>query len=434
MSSTPTDSATSEVSSRGGADDGGGERASQSEVRAVPWVASTYFAEGLPYSLVHQVVGQQYFTAAGVDAIALGLASLLHLPWNLKFLWSPLVDRYGTARAWHVGSLTAAAIVTLFVAGAVARGQLAFVVVGLVVLAFLAATNDVAIDTFYMRALDLRAQGALSGARIGAYRAALLVGNGALVTLAGTHGFGVALVVAAAGLLALAVAHGVALPRREEASSARGKPTLDVVRSFFDKIAIGWAVAFILTFRAGDALLFAMNAKLLASLGLDTAARGVVNGGFGTAASILGSTLGGVWVARRKLERALPTIAVVQSLAILLYVGLAIARPGPLVIAGCVVVEQLVAGIGTSAFVVFILRLCAGAHKATHFAFATAIMSVAGTVAGSMSGFLLEAVGFPWFFTLAFLASWPGVVLAHVVVRKLAPSASPGPMPTNAAA
>jgi PAT family beta-lactamase induction signal transducer AmpG len=98
------------------------------------------------------------------------------------------------------------------------------------------------------------------------------------------------------------------------------------------------------------------------------------------------------------------------------------------------VVEQLVAGIGTSAFVVFILRLCGGAHKATHFAFATAVMSVAGTIAGSLSGFLLEAVGFPWFFTLAFVASWPGVALAHVVVRKLAPSSSPAPVPSSAAA
>ena len=309
--------------------------------------------------------------------------------------------------------------VTLAISAGVARQQLVVVVAGLVVLAFVAATNDIAIDTYYMRALDLRSQGALSGGRIGAYRAALLIGNGALVTLAGTRGFAVALVVAATGMLALAVIHALALPRRERAATKRQAGSGDVVRTFLAKPSIGWSLAFLLTFRAGDALLFAMNAKLLASLGLDTAARGVINGGFGTAASILGSVLGGVWVARRRLERALPTIAVVQSLAILLYVGLAVARPDRTVVAACVIVEQLVAGVGTAAFVVFILRLCAGDHKATHFAFATAVMSLAGTVAGSVSGFLLEAVGFSWFFAAAFVASWPGVALAHVVCRRL---------------
>ncbi len=161
-----------------------------------------------------------------------------------------------------------------------------------------------------------------------------------------------------------------------------------------------------------------MNSKLLASLGLDTAARGVVNGGFGTAASIAGSMIGGAWVARRGLERALPTIALVQSVAILLYVALAVVRPPIAAVAVCVVVEQLVAGIGTAAFVVFLLRLCDGPHKATHFSFATAVMSLAGTVAGSSSGFLLEAVGYPWFFTFAFAASLPGVALSRLVARK----------------
>jgi PAT family beta-lactamase induction signal transducer AmpG len=384
-------------------------------------VLSTYLAEGLPYSLVHQVVGQQYLTAIGTSAASLGLASLLHLPWNLKFLWSPLVDRRGTARMWHVSTLVVCAAVVGVLAFAVATGDLRLVTIGLVVLAFAAATNDIAIDTYYMRALDSQAQSAMSGPRIAAYRVALLLGNGALVTYAGVRGFSHALGLAAALLAATAVAHALLLPRREsvDAAPAAGGG-LAIVRAFLDKPKVALAIAFLLTFRAGDALMFAMNSKLLASLGLDTAARGVVNGGFGTAASIAGSMLGGLWVARRTLERSLFPIAALQSVAILLYVGLAAFRPSLPVIAACVVTEQLVAGIGTSAFVVFILRLCDGPHKATHFSFATAVMSLAGTVAGSASGFLLEAVGYPLFFALAFVASLPGVVLA----RRLAPQSA----------
>ena len=67
--------------------------------RALSWVASTYFAEGLPFSIVHQV-SMELFTAIGASAEAVGLTALYGLPWNLKFLWAPVVDRYGTLRRW----------------------------------------------------------------------------------------------------------------------------------------------------------------------------------------------------------------------------------------------------------------------------------------------------------------------------------------------
>lgn len=389
--------------------------------RAAPWTISTYFAEGLPYSLVHQVGTQQYLTAMGVDLGAIGLSSLLHLPWNLKFLWSPLVDRVASPRRWLVSTQLTLALLVALLAIPAGRGEIGTVMSILVLVAIAAATNDVAIDAFYLSALGKRDQASLSGLRVAAYRGALLFGNGALVALAGWTSFQVAFLAAAGVLALLALGHALWLPSPPATQHAEGRSAagflLDALRSFFVQDRALWSLAFILSFRAGDALMFAMNAPLLKSLGLDTDMRGLVSGGLGTVASIAGSILGGILIAKRGLARTLVPVAAVQSLAILLYVLLAAAKPSLPIITAIVVAEQLVAGVGTAAFMVFILRRCDGAHKASHFAMATALMSLAATGAGSVSGFLADRVGFVAFFAIAFLASIPGVIVARRVPK-----------------
>ncbi|MBL8741315.1 MAG: MFS transporter, partial [Myxococcales bacterium] len=108
-------------------------------------------------------------------------------------------------------------------------------------------------------------------------------------------------------------------------------------------------------------------------------------------------------------------ITVLQAVALLMYAGLAAMRPGLPTIAVVVVLEQLIAGIGTAAFTVFLLRLCHGPQKASHFALASSLMSIAVTAAGASSGFLYVALGSTWFFVVAFLVALPGVVMAAVV-------------------
>jgi PAT family beta-lactamase induction signal transducer AmpG len=392
-----------------------GAAATPSTPRAFAWVFSTYFAEGLPYSIVHQVIAQQYFTDIGLSFSALGLTALLHTPWNVKFAWAPLVDRVGTAKRWLVGAQLILAVLLVGASFLAAQSAVMPMALLLVAMAFVAATNDIAIDAYYMRALAKGQQASLTGVRVMAYRAALLAGNGGLVMIAGTLGWSYALRVGALFLALDAVAHA-ALLRTDPPGEARGLPIWDTVASFFRRPGIALSLAFILTFKAGDAMMFAMNAPLLKDLGLGTAERGFYYGVLGTSASVVGSLVGGV-VASRGLGRWLTPVAIVQSLAILLYVVLAAYRPSLPVIASIVIVEQLVAGIGSSVFVVFILRLCDGAHKATHFAFGTALMSVAVTGAGSVSGFVLERVGFTYLFVIAFLVSIPGVLLAPLVSR-----------------
>ena len=413
-----------------------GEGAPESRGSSASWVSTTYFAEGLPYSIVHQV-SAEFFTALGASLSTIGLTSLYGLAWNFKFLWSPLVDRLASPKKWVLACEVALALTVAALAWPAGLGLTGMVARLFVAVALVAATHDIAIDGFYMAALRPERQVEHVGLRIAAYRIAMVVGKGGLVALAGLVSFRVCFLVAGATLAGLAALHARSLPdpprptlaTRSEAAVGHVDETsfARAFVTFFQKEKIGVSMAFLLTFRAGDAMLFAMNSPFLKELGLDTALRGVVQGLGGTLASIAGALIGARLIAKATLARALLPIAALQALALLLYVALAAVRPPPGVwIAAVVLVEQLVAGIGTAAFAIFILGLARGRYQASHTAVATALMSVATTGAGAASGYLAEAIGFTSFFTVAFLAALPGVGFAALVSRNRGtPASSP---------
>lgn len=383
---------------------------------STPWVVSTYFAEGLPFSIAHKVA-TELFTAMGKSLSEISHASLIGVPWNLKLLWSPLLDVYGTARRWLVLTELALAAAVAGVALVADRGDFGVLVAAFTLVAFVAATHDIAVDGFYLKALDRTQQTALSGLRVAAYRVALIAG-GLLVALAGATSWRLALLVAAAAFVALAALHGAVLPSPPAEAAAPGAPpkrvSAEAFKAYLAQPGTGASVAFILVYRAGDAMMFALSSPFLKTLGLETTARGFISSG-GTLSSIAGSILGGLIVARLGLRRTIFPIALLQSLAIPLYVALAALRPGAPWVVTLVMIEQLVAGVGTAVLTVFLMRRCSDAYKASHFAIGTAIMSVAVTITGTISGDIAERVGFTAFFAIAFAASIPGVILSRRV-------------------
>ena len=407
----------------------GGAPSFAQRLAAAPWVVSTYFAEGLPYSVVRSL-SSEFFTSFGVSPRKIGATSLYGVAWNLKFLWSPFVERYGSLRRWLLVLQALIGLLVMGVAWPAGRGDLSGVARLLVVGAFLAATHDVAIDGFYLEALDKRAQTDLAGLRIAAYRAALLAGKGLLVLAGGLQALGwgraeawrVTFVAAGAALVVLAGAHSLLLPRmpprrmKVELGTGPSPRYAEAFATFLAQRRIAVSLAFIVLYKAGDSLMFAMNAPFLKGLGLDDLARGAV-GTAGLLAGMTGALAGGVAIARYGLGRTLGPILAVQSFAILLYVALAAVRPGATGVWAVAVAEQLAAGVGDSALAVFLMRRCAKEHKAAHFAMASALMSVTATVAGVSSGYLVERLGYPVFFALAFAASLPGLVLAWLVPK-----------------
>ncbi len=391
--------------------------------RAVPWVASTYFAEGLPYSIVHQV-SMELFTAMGASAQAVGLTALYGLPWNLKFLWGPLMDRYGTPCRWAIVLEAALAVAIAAIAWPAQGRDLATAARLLLVVAVLAAAQDVAVDGFYMRALGKTDQAALSGLRAGAFRVAMLVGKGGLVIVAGRLVARACFFTGGAVMLLLAVAHAAALPRerapdRAVDPAAPSSPVrfyLEAFRTFVAQPGAWVSLAFILVYRAGDAMMFAMSSKLLDHLGVSLAARGDLNA-VGGAAGIAGSDGG------RRGHREAEPAAHARADRPRARAGdpastwRSARAPSSFWISAAVIAERVAEGVGSAALVVFLMRRCAGEYRASHFAIASAAMSIATTGLGSASGFVLARVGYPAFFALAYVATIPGIFLARIVPK-----------------
>ena len=179
------------------------------------WCFSTYFAEGFPYSIIRSV-STVFFRDRGVSLEAVGLTTFFGLPWILKFFWGPLVDEFATKRRWLLAMQAALAVMigaAAFLIPLPAAPRL--VAILFFAGAFVAATHDIAIDGYYLAALDKAEQTKFLGYRVMAYRVAMLTGTGVIVTIGTAFSWTAAFLCAGLLLGLLAAYHYFFLPECE---------------------------------------------------------------------------------------------------------------------------------------------------------------------------------------------------------------------------
>ena len=209
------------------------------------WVTSTHFAEGFPYSVVN-TLAEVLFRELGASLQVIGLTSLFHLPWNLKFLWAPFLDGFSTKRAWILGSEVAiGALLVALAFASTAAVVLPLAALLFFLLAFASATHDVAVDGYYLEGLDAAGQSRFVGYRSTAYRVAMLAVSGPLLVLIGEVGWLLGLLAAAAVFALLGTFHALYLPRFERPR----RPFAALVRG-----ALGLRVLLVAGFVAGAVL------------------------------------------------------------------------------------------------------------------------------------------------------------------------------------
>jgi PAT family beta-lactamase induction signal transducer AmpG len=416
------------------------------------WVTTTYLAEGLPYMIVRFLSGV-YFTDIGAKEALIGYLNFLGVPWNFKFLWAPLVDFWGTRRGWMVTLqlLIGAAVGILAVlagfgpheqssAGSqpIARLEWAdlatavdattglshqtiiMLMIGvLVVLAFLSATNDVAIDAFYIEALpNRRDQAGYSGIRTMAYRIAMVFARIVLISFAWTMNFALgAVVMIACGLL-----HAF-FPRRTAPVVVSERPRLlahfgRAFAAYLQQPRLPTVLLFIATYKLGDELLFSMGSTfLLREIHVTKQQLGLLAGFIGLATTVVGTMLGAYWIKRVGLRRSIWPLTLGMNLNIWVYVWVAWAKPNPATTSGFLTLavthgyENFARGLGDAVLTVFLLYLCKPSFKATHYAIGSAIMSLGGNLAGGFGGALVERMGYVNLYILAFISSIPSMLL-----------------------
>ncbi len=413
--------------------------------RALSWIPSLYFAQGLPYVVVMTVAGIMYKNLGLSNTELAFYTSSLYLPWVLKPLWSPIVDTLRTRRLW---TWATQAILALGLVGVgLSLSQDNFLQLSLIflwVMAITSATHDIAADGFYMLGLDENQQAFYVGFRSTFYRIAMWAGEGGMLILAGywvgenagpeqyAEGWRVAFLMAAGLLGALGLYHSWVLPRpasdQPKEQSGLWREMGDAFVSFFQKPNIALVLAFLLLYRLGEAQLVKLAAPFLlddptvGGLGLDTAAVGWINGTVGVLALIVGGILGGILAARDGLKAWFWPMVLAMNLPNIAYWLLALFQPENVswVVLG-VGLEKFGYGFGFTAFVLYLLYIARGAHQTAHYAFGTGFMALGMMLPGLFSGWVGDQLGYASFFLWVFFNTLPGIGLAYYVWRRLDP-------------
>lgn len=401
------------------------------------FIPTLYFMEGLPYTIVN-MMAVVFYKNLGASNEFIGALSWLSFAWTLKFLWAPLIDLYGTRRGWIVVSQLVLSIMCALLAGsAFLPESVSLSVWALALISLASATQDVAIDGYYMDVLNKEKQAVYVGVRNAIYKIAMLFGQGPMVMLAGylaqqngnNHSLGWSAAFGSCSLLFLlfGAVHLFILPRvsadliektDEKLSLGQGVQRFGkVVKSFLDQEKIAIICLYIFIFRFGDALMLKMTMPFLldprekGGLGLTTQDVGFIYGTVGPVFLLMGGLLGGYLVAKFSLKKTLLPTALIQSGALPLYWALAWFKPTEhfwILIVNSF--EQFSYGLGVAAYTVFLLSVVKPEYKAAHYAIATAIMALGLIVPGYISGYMTTWLGYPNFFFVSFIASIPGLI------------------------
>ena len=407
------------------------------------WVPTLYFAQGVPYVVVMTLAVVMYKNL-GVGNAEIALAtSWLYLPWVIKPLWSPLVDLVGRKRRWIVALQFAVGAALALVALALPAPAWFRLTLALFwLMAFASATHDIAADGFYMLALpDERRQAAYVGVRSTFYRLAMIAGQGGLVVLAGllyersrdmASAWAAVMALAAALFGAAALYNAWALPHPSTDRPAPRSPAFAadfarVFAAFFRRPDIARVLAFLLLYRFAEAQLLKLVAPFMldplaaGGLGLKTQDVGVAYGSVGVAALTAGGLLGGWFVSRVGLRRALWPLVFAMHLPNALYVALAAWQPQQLaLVSAAIAVEQFGYGFGFTAYMVYLLQVAAGPggaspHKTAHYAIGTGFMALGMMLPGMWSGWLQQVLGYRDFFVWCCIATLPSFAAAALI-------------------
>lgn len=374
------------------------------------------FASGLPLALTAGTL-QAWLTVDGVDLQTIGLFSLVGLPYTLKFLWAPWMDRFhlpwlGRRRGWMLAAQLGLMAGILVLAMMEPRRMPVAVAVLALMVAFLSASHDIVYDAYRADVLKPEERGIGAGVSVTGYRLAMLVSGAGALMLSERLGWHATYTLMAACLL-VGIAATLASP--EPADPGRPPKSLSdavigpVQELFSKKPALG-SLLLIVLYKLGDAFAASLTtAFLIRGVHFTPTDVGLVNKGMGLGATIVGALIGGAVLNRLGLYRALMAFGVLQACSNLSFMVLAEVGNDYGVMVGAVAFENLSGGMGTTAMVALMMGLCDHRYTATQFALLSALASVGRVFVGPPSGYLADAVGWTLFYFITFLASLPGL-------------------------
>jgi len=405
------------------------------------------FASGLPLALSAGTL-QAWLTVEGLDIRTIGFFALAGLPYTFKFVWAPLADRFepplvGRRRSWLVVTQLGLAALCFVMATLDPKASVMAVGACAVAIAFLSASQDIVFDAARRGCRGVGARLPAGDAGVGRARA----DPGRPVARLARHVPRDGCTVRRDGRgepVGTAHAAGAAVEERRAARAGRfrrngrfvslGADTLMLLAAcfaalqaarragfpsflapwdaFFSRERAAALLAMIVLYKLGDAFAGSLSTTfLIRGAGFTATEVGAVNKVLGLAATIVGALVGGAWLARRPLYGSLMLFGLLQAVSNFGYWLLSVLPKDYALMAAAIGLENLCGGMGTAAFVAFLMALTDRRFSAAQYALLSALAAVGRVYVGPASGVLVEAFGWPTFFVFTVGAALPGLVL-----------------------
>jgi len=375
------------------------------------------FSCGVPLLLTLSVL-QAWMKEEGVDLSVIGLFSLVGLPYTLKFLWSPILDRFslplfGRRRGWL---LLFQVLLMLAIAGLGMSNPAdnPWLVAGAAFLVtFFSASQDIVVDAYRREDLSDNELGLGSSLYVNGYRVGmLLAGSGGLI-LADHFSFHQVYLMMAASLLT-GIATTLLCREPEVAEGTPGNFRDAVLQPFVEYFSRDGALLillFILLYKIGDQMATTMTIPFYLDIGFTKTQIGAVAKLFGFWATIGGGLAGGIILLRLGIFRSLWIFGILQAISTTGFAVLALVGNNLTGLAAAIGLENFTGGMGTAAYVAYMASITNKKFTATQYALLSSLMGVPRVLASAPTGFMAQDMGWPWFFLSCALVAIPGLLL-----------------------
>ena len=375
------------------------------------------FSSGLPVALTGGTL-QVWMAKTGIDLHTIGIFSLVGVPYALKFLWSPLMDRFvppwlGRRRGWII---LVQFVLFIGIAGmgfsSPARALAAIAGLAFFV-AFTSASQDIVIDAYRTDLLREEERGAGTAAFIVGWRIGVLVSGALALVLSDRIGWQSTYLLMA-GFMVVGIVGAVFAPEPDTlvtAPKSMREAVWGPLEDFFSRPSAWMLLLAIVLYKLGDAYAGTMTSVFLIKLGFSASDVGKINKGLGLVSLLTGAAIGGSLMVRLGLFRSLLFFGVLQFVSNLSFTALAWIGKSYAAMAFAVGFENLSSGMGTAAFVAFLMSLCNKRYTATQYALLSSLASLGRVFIAPTSGYVVESIGWAGFFSLAAITALPGLLL-----------------------
>jgi PAT family beta-lactamase induction signal transducer AmpG len=386
------------------------------------------FSSGLPLALTGSTL-QAWMTVEGVDLSTIGLITLAGIPYTWKFLWSPAMDRFvppflGRRRGWLVVTQLVLAASIAAMATLSPRSDTALLASIALFTAFASASQDIVFDAYRTDVAKPEERGLAGALTVAGYRVAMLVsgalalvfaaGSGRIPALGWRDTYFLMAALMAVGILATLVGREPETPAPPPRSLHEA--FVEPLREFLSRPGAGALLLLLVLYKLGDAFALSLStAFLIRGAGFSLQDVAYVNKALALAATIVGALLGGALMVRLRLYRALMAFGILQGVSTLAFMALAlVGKSYPLMVLA-VGLENLTSGMGTVAFVAFLMALCDHRYTATQYALLSALSAFGRVYVGPIAGYATDprylGLSWPTFFFMTFIIALPGLAL-----------------------